>query len=525
MKRTVRNALVLAAGLALLALFLALCLRGIRMNTRVPVTAQVAKALFAFMGVMTAVFGGVFFLLKKKPSFALSAAAVFFAAGLAFIILIPSFSSPDERGHFLAAYELSDKLMGTPSRSEDGRVMVRAADAFSPTGDMHDAYLSENVSGDDYAFIRANLFTKPAGSGMLAAESLINGPSQKFSLARLPQAIGITLARLFGASYPMLLYMGRFFGLLAWTALLYAALRLYPKGQKVMAACAMLPMFVQLAGTYSLDACLNACAFVYVAYVLRLRDQSGSVTGRQSLLLVMLTFACTLWKPVQILLALLCFLIPAKHFGSRKQYWLTAGGCLAALFAGQLAGNLSSLSWVLTSTNAELSWQEGSARTLSYLLAHPAETFLRYADTVRTMGDYHFMTFTGMYPACIDPEIAFYGVQAAGLSVLLFLSSVPEAGQTPVLAGWKERGLAVLLVFGLVLACYMSMDVGWTPETEWQVLGIQGRYYLCVAPVLLFAAGGLGMSVRRSRPYALLMALWVLDVTVVMRVLERIAVR
>ena len=126
MKRTLRNALLLAAGLAALALLMALSLRSIRISTRVPVTAQVAKWLFLCLFAGTAVFGAAFFLFKKRPSFALSASAVFLAAGLGFMILIPSFSSPDERAHFLAAYELSDRLMGKPARSEDGRVMLRA---------------------------------------------------------------------------------------------------------------------------------------------------------------------------------------------------------------------------------------------------------------------------------------------------------------------------------------------------------------------------------------------------------------
>ncbi len=50
--------------------------------------------------------------------------------GLLYLMVLPPLSAPDEVSHYVTAYELSSRLLGQPSRREDGCVLVRARDWF-----------------------------------------------------------------------------------------------------------------------------------------------------------------------------------------------------------------------------------------------------------------------------------------------------------------------------------------------------------------------------------------------------------
>ncbi len=83
--------------------------------------------------------------------------------GLAYMAVFPPMSAPDEISHYVSAYELSSRLLGTRARHDDGNVLVRFEDWF-----LEDVYGNYRIGmeGDYYRKIgeRASFLNELPGA-------------------------------------------------------------------------------------------------------------------------------------------------------------------------------------------------------------------------------------------------------------------------------------------------------------------------------------------------------------------------
>ncbi|EHI61499.1 DUF2142 domain-containing protein [Hungatella hathewayi] len=168
---------------------------------------------------------------------------VFVAAGLffggLFLCVLPPLSAPDEVSHYISAYQLSSHIMGKPANYKTGHVLVRAEDWFLE--DVNGEYqyeldgdalvavhqeetdatvLGQTLTEDTYKKIHElGLFHHAAVPGVEGADQTpvyavsTYPPVVTTPLAYVPQAVGITLARLLGMNSLGLAYLGRLFNL------------------------------------------------------------------------------------------------------------------------------------------------------------------------------------------------------------------------------------------------------------------------------------------------------------------------
>jgi len=138
----------------------------------------------------------------------------------------------------------------------------------------------------------------------------------------LPQSFGILLGRIFSLSPILLLYLARFFNLLAFIALVFFAIRTTPALRWTMVLLGLMPLTINLAASVSADAMAIGLSFLFTAYMLRLAFSPDTelVTRRQLGFILLLAVLLALSKPPYSLLVLLFGLIPAKKLAGRKRY-------------------------------------------------------------------------------------------------------------------------------------------------------------------------------------------------------------
>ena len=138
----------------------------------------------------------------------------------------------------------------------------------------------------------------------------------------LPQSFGILLGRIFSLSPILLLYLARFFNLLAFIALVFFAIRTTPALRWTMVLLGLMPLTINLAASVSADAMAIGLSFLFTAYMLRLAFSPDAelVTRRQLGFILLLAVLLALSKPPYFLLVLLFGLIPAKKLAGRKRY-------------------------------------------------------------------------------------------------------------------------------------------------------------------------------------------------------------
>jgi uncharacterized membrane protein len=162
----------------------------------------------------------------------------------------------------------------------------------------------------------ANLFDGPGPPGPVSVASSVRnyGP-----VGYLPQAAGVALGRLVGASPLSCFYLARLANLVVAIGLLFLAIRLAPFGKQIFLLLALLPMTMFELASVSCDALTIAGAMLFTALLLwastreRLRGiEIAAILAAAAVLLDV--------KPGYWALVLLVLLLTPGQVGGRKAY-------------------------------------------------------------------------------------------------------------------------------------------------------------------------------------------------------------
>ncbi len=422
-------------------------------------------------------------------------AAVMLLMGIVSLRTLPGLSAPDEPTHYITAYHLSDRLMLQEADDEEGHVYIRAEDfALEDLDDEIDDFkagltdgtliLGQDMTERTYREIHEwkQLHPREEGTAVSYQPRLETTP-----LVYLPQALGITLARLLGFNPIGLVTLGRFFNLLAFTAMLYFSVRRMPFGKEVTAACALLPMTVHLAASMSYDAMLIALSWLYIAHVLYFAYEKETLGWKDIAVLAVILAVLAPCKLVYGILVLLLLLIPRDKFKDRKLYACLWAVCAAGVIISLLLVNAAIIAGYAQEEENVLAWAGEAGYTMAYCVRHPLRVLRIVYDTAVWQAEYYHLTMLGSYLGNADPSLDVPYLVVAALGVFLLLLPLKKPGDARELSG-KDRiviaGTALLLT-GMLMG---SMLIGWTPLSSPVILGVQGRYFLPVLPAVLLLA-------------------------------------
>lgn len=392
------------------------------------------------------------------------------ACGLAFALGTPPFQAPDETIRFYRAYAVSEGTLGA-RRAEEG------------VGAVLPASLQE--LGDD---LRGDLPLHPerkiAPQQILRSlEVPLEPERRRFTdyrtsalftpVSYLPQAAGIAVARWLGAPALGLLYAARLANLLVATLLIAVALRRLPSYRWLLAMLALTPMAVFLRASASADALATALAFLLAATAAKLAWGEEERAGwRDVAVLVGCSAAVCLSKPVYVPLALLVLLIPASRLPRRGAVLLLHGTVTAAAFTLALA----------TAGAVDVSVRPDAPVDADRQIADALADPLRVAGIVAE----DYLRRGPRYAAQVVGQLGWLDVNLpkpllAGHLLLLGLVALLDTRKT-VAVSLPQRVLLILVALATMALVSASQYASWTPYGADHVEGVQGRYFLPLAP-------------------------------------------
>ena len=530
LKNIPHRAAVTAAGTVLVLLFTALQLGNVRSGAAMTGQAFLLRQgiLLVLAGTAAALLAG--FLLESRI---LPLSGAFFLCGLylgmLFMNVMPGLSAPDEVSHYITAYRMSNRLLGKPDLSADlGLVEIRAGDF--PLEDLYGAktlfdpddveeppvILGHPVDQSTYVTIR-NWDTLYPAEDRLVSSAL---PDIRTTPAgHIVPAVGISAARILGLNAPALVFCGRFAHLLFFLFFTAAAIRLLPFGKEVMAGTALLPMTLHLAASLSYDVLLLATIFLFTAEVLSLAYGSRR-TGRADIfLLCVLAAAFGPCKLVYSLTALLVFLIPAEKLGGTgRKAALGAAvlGCAAAALFLVNASIIHSYAAAEAGTAAVRATNE-AGYSVTELLHRPMFILQMLRNTFAYQGDELHLGMIGMWLGNMDPLLGVPYIAVQLFSIGLLLLALKQPGETqimPAAARIWSLGIFVLIV----LALCGAMLVSWTTRSAVVIEGVQGRYFLPILPLVLFAVKNDKIVLTGDFRREILFAFFCMDVYAAVRI-------
>jgi uncharacterized membrane protein len=421
------------------------------------------------------------------------------AFGLTFWLIITPMSVPDETIHYEYSFQLSNYIM----RTKDHMVFNEEYQNYGAMAGH------QNISAAYERFIKK--INKPLSLRENDARMRFD-INESYTICFIPQALGITVARLLNWNMLRTFYLGRLFNLIFYLGCLYTAIKKTPVHKVLFGIIATLPIFMQQAASFSYDCFINGLTFVIIAYLMKWMHQEEPISIKEFIPAFIANLMIAPIKVVYGLFTLMYWFIPAKNFGSRKKkILLTLVITFPAMFelvkllgpltirifkkifkalSGEAAGTAYHLLKAETKIHSDVIqplFVDGEVYTFNDVLSHPLEMIELFLRTVRYSIKTWFYAAFGRALSGSTLILPTWIVHS--LLAVLLASSIIEEKRCESLA-FKIVTFLVCIFGGLMMVG--GMLISWT-EVEQVVIedfggpiiqGMQGRYFSPFLPYL-----------------------------------------
>lgn len=429
---------------------------------------------------------------RKPETFFIATGGLF---GLALLLITPPFQTPDEQGHFLRVYQLSQFHIvsgdnkGVPgdylpaSLSKTIELVNSPPIEFQPERkyDLHDTKvaLKVNLNKDKTAF--TNIASTSAYS----------------PIGYIPQSILVGLASLFNMPPILLVYIARLGALCAWLGLIFVAIRILPYRKWTVAGLALLPMLIAQAGSPGIDAVSIGLGVLFIASVLRLQHIS-LIPRKWWILLLVLASLIALTKQTTVLVLGFIFLLRTSSFDTVRVKAVLKKASI--LFIPALLLVLwSAVTSILHLTSGSGVPGQDVYGQLTNIVHNPFRIPQVIFNTFfLTWGDNVITSFIGNF-GWMDTPLA-GGIIAIGYIYLSYLLLRSYELQ-PSVRERKSLILPILMIALYTLGTMTALYILYSPVNFDILYGLQGRYFL----LALFMALPLGIFLKQTtdeRTYA-----------------------
>jgi uncharacterized membrane protein len=412
--------------------------------------------------------------------------SVFF--GLVWTLLFPPFQTGDDYVHFYRAFAVSEGKL-TCVRGPDGQV-----GGWLPRGLRDSAFaLWTGMEWDseltvDWARIKASF-----GHPMKADERIFVEYAQTASYTAvpyIPQAMGILVGRLANTSPVVCMYLGRLANLIVWVSLCAAAVRVAGRYGWLLFQLSLLPMSLALGCSQSADALTLGTAFLFFGLVVGCLDGDDPKGDERRVWTAGVVFlVMTLCKAYVPLWGII--LICPAFLKTRRRLMISTG-------AG-VAGVALLLAWTRSAGDVQMDFAGYTDREgqMAFILARPVHVIGVIAREMLTSVS-RFTQFVGVL-SWLNTVLPTFVYVAYG--VLLLLVPLITVGRTAL--KWPGRLILLTIVLVTDVAVHIRLYIIATPVGAPDVWGVQGRYLLpCAALILLLLCNdGLRRSKLLARPY------------------------
>jgi uncharacterized membrane protein len=277
------------------------------------------------------------------------------------------------------------------------------------------------------------------------------------------------------------MYMGRIVNLLAWTGLIYLAIRTTPIYPILFMLLALTPMSLHQGASLSADAVTNGLAFLTIALALRLAD-INVISLRSSYLwgFWISVGLLSLCKNIYFLFVLLFLLMSPARLGSRRKYWAwlaPASVCLGA-----------AMTWSLIALpfSAGLRTDVDPAQQIAFVRSHPAEYLRIFYSTVKQ--EQYLSNLYRTFIGWIGFGDTLLSRRHVRLWTLLLIAVALFENRKDYQFKFPQKILCCVLFVIETGLIYLLLYLVWSPVGSPVIEGIQGRYFIPLAPLafLLF---------------------------------------
>lgn len=417
---------------------------------------------------------------------------------LIFAFLVPPFQKNDEPAHFHRAVSITN-LDFVCSRDADGQYYFPMKRKYVD--------LPEVMHTFDVAFRYNNKF-KIKWLSADFSDPKYDEPGAVYRFCSLtipgylPNALGVLLGKPF--ENPLVsFYLARLFGASFFALSVVLALRVIPERFKLLVYLyAVMPTVLHQVSAVSYDAVQLSLFPLILAYLIKFTVQDEEVRPRQ-----LLIFMALLWWVINIkLLAyypliLLFFVIPRARIATAFSRYLRVSGAFLALTG--LTTGFFDLLYLPRAVDPPGGDGVDASAQVRFVIAHPVSFLNSCYDTVRLYGEGLFRETIGVF-GWVD-----YTLNFVPYYVMVFVAGAVFYYTVQNDRGLLRPGQIALLGAVIILtsgSLFFSLYVVWSPVGNDIVWGLQGRYFVGLAPFVLFLCSQTAAAIGKDRALKVLLA-------------------
>lgn len=433
-------------------------------------------------------------LMMKKRKIASAFAVMTFFIGCIYIFVLPPFTVPDESAHIVTVYSKSSKLLGKEVTDEGGKVIADS--------NMGLYFIREEYSTKE-SYIR---FVKGAlgkNSDVITTKESLANPLNVKAVGYIPQIVGVSIARILKGSGEQILLIGRLFALLWYCFIMYFAIRIFPLNKMILFAVGLLPMTMQQVCSFSYDSVLLGLCFFLISYILWLIYTKEVVELKDVLILVCVVSGIVMIKYIYIPIIGLLLFIPKHKINFRVDRKKIAVSMFGMLSMFEI-GSKMTLITEAAAKNMQIRSDGLYKYSIGYVISNLGDTLIVVTRTVFEKISFFVESMIANPLGWV--EIQLPNIIVLGFAIVLIFSAIPNHRSPKITKRMMvTAGFIVVIVSGLVLA---AMLISYTYVGADTILGVQGRYFLPVLPlVLLIVQGNKNIIVKNSIESELILAI------------------
>ena len=428
--------------------------------------------------------------------------AIFFFFGVMILFMRPPYRLMDEPVHLARAWQISEGIFLSPTKIQtSGAEKNFGWENRSPeaaTEKMYVASLPSSLVPDEFLFeIKddstlkkfsvdelKNFLTTPLNVDS-REEGLIPNTGVYPPPTYFPQAVAAFFGRALNLSAGKIFYLMGLGGLIFVAACVFLSMKFLPEAKQLIFLSAMLPMFLVEAASTSADAVTFGVCFLGTAWLLSLRRSTEKFSRKEIFGLIILSIMLACAKSIYGTILLLYFLIPRERVGSLKKFFLLGA---AILFLNLFAS--AAWTWLaVENSEVELATlrqylgvkEVDVAAQKIFLSEHPTEFFSAMINIIFIGKFFYWFGFMGVWGANGEFFMPFFFCVLYS-TILIFFALSNELNFK-----LGERGLLIFAAAVSTLGFFLYDYLIWTPVGADYVKGVQGRYFVPLAPMIFFA--------------------------------------
>ena len=426
------------------------------------------KAIFLLLYLIVSVIFLIAFLLNKIEYTNIHKHFLYIAIPIfsLYLVFIPLTTSHDEFYQWIRSYEVSDGIM-LPKRVSNSQYLL----SMLPKNINLNLSVNADFKYKDLLEKR-DYNIRNGGSYLISSGSMgVYSPVQF-----LPQALGISFARIFTGNVLTIAYFGRLFNMIVCITLLTLAIKITPIGKKLLLLLSLNPISIELFTTLSSDGITISISYLLIAYILSLMRKKDNINKKEITILSVLSCVLALCKIVYIFIPFLLLLIPKEKFknNSRKE---------AILFSIIVPIGLN-LIWLLLASSVSdyCAGYSVPSKNLSAMLHNPLNMIKYFIYSIDMYG---FDIFFNIFSRRMLMSNVIENTTIVPLLLLYtFFNILKDSDDTKFELTKKNKIFILSLVIIVILFIYVSLYISWCSYKDIKIYGVQGRYFLPILPLV-----------------------------------------